>query len=244
MLSPSTKSMLRPLCERFGVSFIFSRREAPTCDIVKLCHRTPSIQVGSINRTLLFPHRVTSDLRSRWPRRRGIRFGFAGLVTQSRSQALSRWLGTHFGLNVEVPITPNGSRLASRIASFIGVEAHPSRLRFGELQLRVSQGGRQLKRKAWDDGYYKELLETKFQLCPNGDFIWTYRFFEAILCGAIPIVEDDCGAYDGFHFYRMSDDPRSLDWSPELVMHNYTLAVDRLTVSHSDIRAQIMGEYQ
>ena len=47
------------------------------------------------------------------------------------------------------------------------------------------------------------MAKSKFVLCPNGDFIWTYRFFEAIACGAIPIIEDDLPLYDGFQYYKM-----------------------------------------
>jgi Exostosin family len=38
------------------------------------------------------------------------------------------------------------------------------------------------------EGYYDQLQSTRFALCPDGDFPWTYRFLEAIMCGAIPVV--------------------------------------------------------
>ena len=37
-------------------------------------------------------------------------------------------------------------------------------------------------------GYYDPLQSTRFALAPDGDFPWTYRFLEAIMCGAIPVV--------------------------------------------------------
>ena len=47
------------------------------------------------------------------------------------------------------------------------------------------------------------LLRSKFVLWPNRDYIWSYRFFETVMSGAIPIVEED-GAYERFDYFRMS----------------------------------------
>ena len=37
--------------------------------------------------------------------------------------------------------------------------------------------------------YWDMMQRAKYVLCPDGDFVWTYRFFEAVACGAIPIIE-------------------------------------------------------
>lgn len=68
-----------------------------------------------------------------------------------------------------------------------------------------SNNGRNQDTKAKDLSYLKMMARSRFVLCPNGDFVWTYRFFEAILCRCIPIVEQDCGLYNGYHFYRLGD---------------------------------------
>ena len=67
-------------------------------------------------------------------------------------------------------------------------------------------------------------------LCPNGDFVWTYRFFEAAMCGAIPVVENTCPHYDGFVHYAMKDDPRNYRWSLETAIHNFNLCREKLTI--------------
>jgi len=46
-------------------------------------------------------------------------------------------------------------------------------------------------RNAYDETYYKDLCRSKFTLCPTGDCPWSYRFFEAIMCFSIPIMEKD-----------------------------------------------------
>jgi len=97
--------------------------------------------------------------------------------------------------------------------------------------------GRHWPRKAWDSEYYDELLRLEFVLCPNGDFVWTYRFFEAILCGAIPVVEEACDAYRGFRFALMNHelDPYSADDAKA----NLAILKGRCTLSAEAIRQQL-----
>lgn len=59
--------------------------------------------------------------------------------------------------------------------------------------------------KEKDLSYFRMMARSRFALCPNGDFIWTYRFFEAILCRCIPIIEEKCKLYNGYHFYKLGD---------------------------------------
>ena len=59
----------------------------------------------------------------------------------------------------------------------------------------------------YDVDYYKNLGNTKFGLCPVGDYNWSYRFFETIMCGAIPVLGDDENDIysHNYKFYRDSD---------------------------------------
>lgn len=70
-----------------------------------------------------------------------------------------------------------------------------------------SRGRNPLLKYSTDIAYYKMLGNTKFGLSPTGDCQWSYRFFEAIMCGAIPILGDtdiDNYAYR-YKYYRHSD---------------------------------------
>ena len=42
-----------------------------------------------------------------------------------------------------------------------------------------------------DKEYYDILSRSRFTLTPTGDCPWSYRFFEAIMCLSIPILEQD-----------------------------------------------------
>lgn len=92
---------------------------------------------------------------------------------------------------------------------FIGLET-PSRVeflkQFPEATVIYSNNGRNLKKKIKDEWYFKQMARAKFVLCPDGDFVWTYRFFESIIFKAIPIVENIASAYNGYKFYQKGDE--------------------------------------
>lgn len=68
-----------------------------------------------------------------------------------------------------------------------------------------SNNGRKQETKEKDLSYFRMLARSRFVICPNGDFVWTYRFFEAILCRCIPIIEEECELYKGYHYYKVGD---------------------------------------
>jgi hypothetical protein len=50
----------------------------------------------------------------------------------------------------------------------------------------------------WEFNYYKNLNKTKFMICPLGNGLETYRFYDSIYSGAIPIVVKEGILYDKF----------------------------------------------
>jgi hypothetical protein len=109
----------------------------------------------------------------------------------------------------------------------------------GEVVFWSSRRGRHFPGKSWDEEYYELLARSQFVLCPSGDYVWTYRFFEAALCGAIPIVESTCDAYAGFRYQTMRDPARELQWRREDAEHNYALCRDLLTVPSDVLSREI-----
>lgn len=102
-----------------------------------------------------------------------------------------------------------------------------------------SERGREFPEKCWDQSYYDHLAQSQFVLCPAGDYVWSYRFFEAILCGAIPIAEQECTAFTGFDYRLMSDDAGSFEWRGETAERNYAHALRCLTVGADDLNAEV-----
>lgn len=106
-----------------------------------------------------------------------------------------------------------------------------------DVVLKPSDRGRTFPGKAWDDDYFQLLCRSRFALCPNGDHVWTYRFFEAAMCGAIPVVETRCALYEGFAVHELGD--AEFDWSEAAAEHNFALCAERLTVPLATLAAEI-----
>lgn len=50
----------------------------------------------------------------------------------------------------------------------------------------MTSGYRSVEENRW---YFETMSAAKFVLCPAGDAPWSFRFYETLMCGAIPIVE-------------------------------------------------------
>lgn len=159
---------------------------------VNISHSKPYVTLGHYRQPLLFPQRMFEYCSSFWARERNTDFLFLGLVTPERQKVLHEW-----------------RRLINQKTS-------------SKIIIKNSERGRQFPNKAWDEDYYKMMANARFVLCPNGDFVWTYRFFEATMCGAIPIVQEDCDLYKGFTYYR-SNSSDELVWSEDIARENFNM---------------------
>ena len=104
--------------------------------------------------------------------------------------------------------------------------------------VHFSSRGRVWPAKAWDQDYYSTLGRSAFTLCPDGDFIWTYRFFEAALCGSIPVIQNKSVHYDGFVYRTMEESASALQWDANAAAHNYALAAEQLTVPLEELTGE------
>lgn len=109
----------------------------------------------------------------------------------------------------------------------------------GAVDIRESTRGRKWPIKAWDERYYRSLASTRYALCPDGDFVWTYRFFEAILCGAVPVVESIAPLYEGFYYETMGDLPDPNRYPHREVLDNYVKAIELLTLDKEQLDTEI-----
>lgn len=83
----------------------------------------------------------------------------------------------------------------------------------------------------YDWAYYRSLASATFALCPPGEHDWTYRFFEAVMCGAIPVVNSNCihECMRGFRVYA-HDAPDTHKPSASMVAHNIRLFLAKHTL--------------
>jgi hypothetical protein len=86
----------------------------------------------------------------------------------------------------------------------------------------------------FNPSYFGVLRRSRFALCPAGDKPWSLRLFEAVLCGAIPIVEDHSHVGHnelerslGYRAY-LADEAHEYD--PDIAAHNRRLFLEHQTL--------------
>jgi hypothetical protein len=160
-------------------------------------------------------------------------------VTNKREIVIGDWLRRNISQQCQLP-NPNSrfNIVRKKILSQIGLD-YTIKKKIGDFLFWSSDRGRKFPIKPWHEEYLKVLSNSQYVLCPSGDYTWSYRFFEAILCGAITIIEKNCEAYDGFKFFFFEDDTKTLKWSLEDAKYNYELCVEKLTVPKVTLNEEI-----
>jgi pyruvyltransferase len=93
--------------------------------------------------------------------------------------------------------------------------------------IQNSTYGRDFSKKySYDMDYYTNMSLSKFVICPVGGCPWSYRFFEAIMCFAIPIMEKNtidkyCKDYT---YFEVGD---TYIYSHEVALKNYTIFLEK-----------------
>jgi hypothetical protein len=82
-------------------------------------------------------------------------------------------------------------------------------------------------RNWFDENYFKKLSQSKFTLCPAGDAFWSMRFYEALMCKSIPIVNNKNEIFRteeesklDYKYYISND---RLVYRDDWVAHNYNI---------------------
>lgn len=222
------------LKEKFNFDFQVAKNTSgmKLSQILFINHEKPETGIGGLTKTLIFPIQIVTHCKTFWNNERTHEFTFAGLITKSRNDLISNWIKLNITNDkFDLPITNSfANKWRSKIYNFLNVDSVIIK-KINNLIIWSSNKGRKFPIKAWDEEYFKLLGDSKFVLCPSGVCVWSYRFFESILCGAIPIVEKYSPAYDGFRFKYMTDEAKSFTWSEEDAEYNYNLCLERITIA-------------
>ncbi len=222
------------LRERFNVKIDAATQGLAPLPRLRILHDSPRTEVGDIVRPLIFPLAIFNYCKSMWSVERDITFLFSGLVTPARHDLLSGWLRLQRS-TYQLPSPPSSSMMNWLRRKILGTKFSTQYTESisigGELfHIASNERGREFPLKAWDDEYFRTMSRAKFVLCPRGDYAWTYRFFEATMCGAIPLVEEPCALYSSFRCQDINTPTRDLTWSRDDVEHNFSVCLNLLTV--------------
>lgn len=208
--------------------------DSPKID-VEFEHSEPSIIVGDKKYTLIYPRIIESHLKPMWLENRSLTT-FNGILTPKRYRFLKKVIKTKgdkwkeieymmkFGLLLKLP-----NRLLNKVLYNLSIQ-------IDDLRITVTNKGRKFPEKAWDDDYFSTILNSKYVLCPDGDFTWTYRFFESIICGAIPVIENTCSAYEGFNYLTVDQYLDNKSLSKEQIESNFQLLIQKFTLDSEDVK--------
>ncbi|WP_029037664.1 exostosin domain-containing protein [Salinimicrobium xinjiangense] len=236
----SEKFKVEPLEKKFNISIGTGTEGVfPIANLVKIDHKTPKVSIGNITQTLIFPRSITDYCKSLWKAERTDKFVFSGWMSRKRKKELEHWIREKWGIQRSIhshkeylPKIKNHFRLLFGLPEIQIIFNN-------ELKILPSGKGRKFPDKAWDEEYYQNLANSKFVLCPCGNSVWTYRFFEAILCGAIPVVEKTCEAYNGFTYFAFDDPIEELKWDQKIADENFKLCLERITVEPEELNREL-----
>jgi len=236
---------LESLKEKFEIPLAVALGDELLLSDFEIVHERPLTRLGSIERPLIFPRAFFGYLKGLWSASRDLDYSFLGLMTPVRAEALNAWLERQgASQRIPHPFVLRVHRYLQKKMGWIGWSAKgitqfTFKTQHGSIMLGASDKGRVFPGKAWDDDYFRMLARSRFVLCPSGDFVWTYRFFESAMCGAIPIVEATCPSYEGFRYFTMDDRLEDLEWSADTAEHNFNACLERLTISREELDTEM-----
>ena len=235
------KQVLHYLSKYFGIKYNLGLQEVPLIKDVSILHEEPICRIGSLTKPLIFPHEMITKCKAKWNKERKIRFLFSGLATETRKQSLNSWGREQFGYNdIFLNNQQSSKNLLKRFMYKVNNYRKRRILKDIGLYVVSSKRGREFPIKVWDEEYYNFLADSFFVLCPDGKYTWTYRFFEAILCGAIPIIQNTCKLYDGFNYFSMKDSVNNIIYSDKVAEDNFYKAQKMLTVPRETMNKHLM----
>jgi hypothetical protein len=222
----------------FDMNYELYNRGDTVINFLNISHSEPRTNFGSIERNLVFPNGITVYCKKIWKEKRSKRYSFVGLVTDKRKKSLGNFIKKiKPDYNYELNQTES---YLDKLYNYLFNKPNIQEITIGDFYLWSSDKGRKFPYKSWDDEYYQVLSDSEFVVCPNGDFIWTYRFFETIMCGAIPVVEDTCELYDGFKYRYMNENLENDKWSEQDAEFNFNLFIKKYVVNNYLFEKEIL----
>lgn len=153
---------------------------------ITIDHKKPITRIGNISRPLFFPKIIVKNYYKDFEDKLNQVY-FRGIFTYSRMfQVISLFMKIRAYLEIFV-LVKNVILLKKKFS-----------IESSKVIIIFTREGRINQSKFLNKDYFNELSAYKFIFCPSGDFKWTYRFFETVLVGSIPITSVDVPIYKDY----------------------------------------------
>lgn len=212
----------------FGIRFDQVIPDSHCAIPIEIDHQIPQTSFGNVTRPLIFPSWL-ANLTTKFDSDKDIRLSFSGNPSKERIQSLLRMHSKVMTDSRPLPtLRIRGAMLMpNRIGNYLITHLFRS-LPF----YQFSKRGRKQTCKVLDIEYWQMLGRSQAVYCPAGDFEWTYRFFESMLAGAMPVVDCPLGVAptyaNGYHFHPSSQ-PLPSEIDSTLIQENKVRVVSMLT---------------
>lgn len=208
----SNKDLLKAIREHYPIDITHKANKGNFTKVnISIDHERPWTCVGTNQKALFFPKRIIELYYKNFDEKSD-KVLFRGILTRKR---------------VIESILFCFSLSAYKEAITILINVFLFRKEFSinsdKLKIIFTKQGRRAKTKFLNKDYFEELRDYKFIYCPAGDFDWTYRFFETIMVGSIPITEVETSLFEGF--YKQSTP--EIDFPQTFLITNLSLCKER-----------------
>lgn len=239
----SSLAALQPLSKHFQCRFV-ADTTSPIAILrhASIDHARPRTIVGGIDRPLIFPRGLAEYCRSMQQESPQHDFTFCGHLTPSRHRCLTRWAARHSPTQSWSTGMSRAVRAVTHLLHKTGLSSRAHTHYIPPLTVIQSPRGRLAHLKYFDPQYLQTLAHSRYTLCPDGDFVWTYRFFEAALCGSIPIVEHHAPCYRGFRYITMDDAIPDECWRRDSVAFNRDRCADLICVAPDQLTDAVASQ--
>lgn len=158
---------------------------------IHINHSNPSTCIeGYFSAPIIFPKKISEKYYKHFKQKED-KIYFRGLLTKSRLIEI---------LIMFIKIADAKAIAILFIKIFKGKKSF--KINTKKVFISFTDRGRQNQFKYLDEEYYTEISKYKYIFCPKGDFKWTYRFFEAIQVGSLPISKYDIEIYSYFYYLK------------------------------------------
>lgn len=188
----------------FDINFEYAQKGDKKIEGIEINHPQPYVKFGDQKRILLFPEFLVNYCQEQTMKKFFV--SFRGFKADFRVKFLTEWAKKIMGCDLDSEL----------------------------LNINFTNAGRVSIGRVFDKKYYEEIKQSSFTICPNGGYVYTYRFFEACFCRSIPIIQDFCKSYEGYKFYDQTTKKDDLIYRSDWAEHNLNKAIKDLTLIENE----------